>query len=372
MQLKFNQITVFVGRNSVGKSNIIESLLFVRDCLDRGLDYATSERHGVDSIFQWSRFRPYNLDIQMKFKRKSGFGTFNLKLGSKKREPVVLHESMNWFDTSQQTGVSYKVEGDRVETDGFDDVSGERLRQVLAQRMGPDNLFLPQIQFLPSPNYRLVTEIIRSVRSVNAYSIFPNTIKNPQKPSSEYMLLTNGENITSILKDMASSNATRTKSRYQEIISLMKKIIPNLERILVRNLSGLLWLNFEVSESDGRNHQLNVSQISDGALRVLGILVALYQPNPPDIVAIEEPEQNLHPGALGLLADAFKDRARDTQIILTTHSPHLIDHFDVDNLRSVTLKDNLTVVQRISAQQTSAIKSGLLSAGEVMVSQDFY
>lgn len=372
MQLKFNQITVFVGRNSVGKSNIIESLLFVRDCLDRGLDYATSERHGVDSIFQWSRFRPYNLDIQMKFKTKSGFGTFSLKLGSKKREPVVLHESMNWFDTSQQTSVSYKVEGDRVEADGFDDASGERIRQVLLQRLGPDNLFLPQIQYLPSKNYRLTAEIIRSVRSVNAYSIFPNTIREPQKPSSEYMLLANGENITSILKEMASSNATRTKARYQEIISLMKKIIPNLQRILVRNLSGLLWLNFEVSELDGRNHQLNVSQISDGALRVLGLLVALYQPNPPDIVAIEEPEQNLHPGALGLLADAFKDRARDTQIILTTHSPHLIDHFDVDNLRSVTLKDNLTVVQKISTQQTSAIKSGLLSAGEVMASQDFY
>lgn len=370
VSIGFENLTVFVGRNSVGKSNIIESLLFVRDCLDRGVDAATSDRHGVDSILQWSRYRPFNLEIQLSYVDKNSTGLFILKLGSKHREPVILLESGEWTDGETGQRVAYRREGSKISLQGVEgDLADSinRSESVIDQ----DNLFLRQLQLLPFKSYRQFTHLSRLIYSTNSYSIFPNTLREPQRPSSEHMLSHNGDNLTSILREMASSKASRTRMRYQEIISLMKRVIPNLERILVRNLSGLLWLNFEVSETDGKSHQLNVSQISDGALRILGILVALYQPNPPRLIAVEEPEQNLHPGALGLLADAFNDRASDTQIVITTHSPHLIDHFAVESLRNVALVDGSSKVSTIRPPQKAAIKEGLLTAGEIMVSQGF-
>jgi predicted ATPase len=178
-----------------------------------------------------------------------------------------------------------------------------------------------------------------------------------------------GDNLLSILKTMANSKSAITKNNYHEIISMMRQIIPNLTRIQVKNIGGLLWPLFDVKEVDGKVHQFNVSQISDGALRILGILVALYQPNPPDVVALEEPEQNVHPGFLGLIADSFRDFSNRAQLIITTHSPNLIDYFDIDNIYIAEFVDGQTTVGRVARDQREAVKEKLLTAGELMSAQ---
>ena len=365
VHITLGNVTVFVGRNSVGKSNVIEALIFLRDCLDRGIDSATSDRFGIDSILQWSRFRPYKLLIRIDFRDGPYVGHYSLRISSRKKQPVILSESGSWRARDNKESVSFEREGQDVRTFGFpQDIQ----KLISAQGIDDDETVISRLRYIAGHTSG-INRLYRTITSTQSYSIYPNVVRDPQKPSREPMLTHSGDNITSILKSMVSSKSARVRRSYSEILSTMKMIIPNLERILVRNLSGFLWLNFEVSESDGKSHQLNTTQISDGALRILGILVAIYQPNPPRLIAIEEPEQNLHPGALGLLADAFRDRSEGAQLILTTHSPHLIDHFDANDIRTVETRDGVSQIGRISEYHRKTIKDGLMSAGELMLTQ---
>ena len=75
--------------------------------------------------------------------------------------------------------------------------------------------------------------------------------------------------------------------------------------------------------------------MSDGTLRALVILVSLYQSSKGGaarvpLVGIEEPEIALHPAAAGLLLDSLREASRSTQVMVTSHSPDLLDDEKLD------------------------------------------
>jgi len=106
--------------------------------------------------------------------------------------------------------------------------------------------------------------------------------------------------------------------------------------------------------------------MSDGTLHALGILLAAYQENPPTLIAFEEPEARVHPGAAAVLAEALQEAGLRTQVLLTTHSPDLITRFDVDALRAVErTASGATVIAPIAESQREAIIHRLFTAGEL-------
>lgn len=67
------------------------------------------------------------------------------------------------------------------------------------------------------------------------------------------------------------------------------------------------------------------ADLSDGTLRFLFLLTVLASPSPAALVAIDEPETGLHPAMLPIVAEYAVDASSRTQVILTTHSPQLLD-----------------------------------------------
>jgi predicted ATPase len=114
--------------------------------------------------------------------------------------------------------------------------------------------------------------------------------------------------------------------------------------------------------------------MSDGTLRALGILVAMFQCRdlPPGsaipLVAIEEPEANLHPGAAEVLMDAMTEASGFTQVLATTHSPDFLDYPDLDpeSLLVFDAASGETIVDTADDVSKSAIRDKLYSAGELM------
>ena len=82
----------------------------------------------------------------------------------------------------------------------------------------------------------------------------------------------------------------------------------------------------------------------------------------------EHPENGIHPGALSLLAEEFKAAPEQGhgQVIMTTHSPRLLDHFDVEEIRVVKLVGWETRIGFISDEQLEAIREKLLEPGELL------
>ena len=89
----------------------------------------------------------------------------------------------------------------------------------------------------------------------------------------------------------------------------------------------------------------------------------------PQLLVIEEPKQTIYPGALAVLADVFSEISETTQIIITTHSPHLISHFTPDQIRVAYLQNGLTQIANIHPHQMEAIHEGLMSLGEFMATE---
>ena len=113
--------------------------------------------------------------------------------------------------------------------------------------------------------------------------------------------------------------------------------------------------------------------MSDGTLRALGILVALFQGNRDPkkrvlLVGIEEPEIALHPAAAGVLLDALREAADKTQIIITSHSPDLLDDKDLDpeSILAVEAYDGITVVAHVNEAGMSVLHDRLYTTGELL------
>jgi hypothetical protein len=156
------------------------------------------------------------------------------------------------------------------------------------------------------------------------------------------------------------------------VTEALKSIHPGLERISILSVGGYLVPQFHMLEPSGKRHVFNVSQMWDGTLRVLGLLVALYQEPRPAVIALEEPEQTVNPAILSVIADAIKEVSKRSQILVTTHSPHLLDQFDASEVRSVELHDGRTVVGPVIALQIDAVRERLFSLGELLVSEGLH
>ena len=96
IELKLEQINVFVGQNGAGKSNIIDAFRFIRDAIETGLDQAVADRHGMTHGRQWSPNRPYDVSLNVKFRIFQGeyslIGIFGFTISSSKDQHSVKRE----------------------------------------------------------------------------------------------------------------------------------------------------------------------------------------------------------------------------------------------------------------------------------------
>ncbi|MYK19861.1 AAA family ATPase, partial [Candidatus Poribacteria bacterium] len=90
---------------------------------------------------------------------------------------------------------------------------------------------------------------------------------------------------------------------------------------------------------EGYRNPIPLARASDGTLRLVGYYILLNQPDLPPLIAIEEPERNLHPGALKNITNVLEQIAKHSQVVITTHSSQLLDNF-----KSESLSDSLGVL----------------------------
>lgn len=358
VELNLKSLTIFVGPNGSGKSNIVDAFRFVRDAVTLGLDRSIAERHGIDSIRQWSPRKPYDVTLRVDVETDYGHGYLSFSLASKSRSHVVKKEEGGWHFAKSigRPMVNYSRAAD-----GLVEIRSGTDDPKTAEIDRSDELFLSQFEAQP---FRFLAS---AIGNMEAYSIYPNILRTPQKPSSEPRLYANGENLTSVYKQLASSKKqTHIRSR-SEILSSMRLVMPSLDSIRIQSLGGLMVPVFRVKESSGDSHDFNVSQVSDGTLRMLGLLTALYQPAVPYTLAMEEPEQTINPGVLSMLSESIVEVSTRTQMLVTTHSPDFLDKFsDPSIVYSVSMVDGITRVGKINESQLQAVRDHLFSLGELM------
>jgi predicted ATPase len=94
-------------------------------------------------------------------------------------------------------------------------------------------------------------------------------------------------------------------------------------------------------------------QLSDGTIRFICLATALLQPEPPSTILIDEPELGLHPFALEVLAGLIHEAAQKTQVIVSTQSPLLLNHFEPEHVVVVDREAGASRFQRLDAKALS-------------------
>ena len=194
-------------------------------------------------------------------------------------------------------------------------------------------------------------------------------MKEVQSPEPGELLRRDGGNIASVVARLDEEDKA-TKERIKEYLQTIVPDIDDFNRIPLGHRETLEFRQ----QVKGSKHpwRFYAANMSDGTLRTLGILVAAMQlvnrKERVSLVGIEEPETALHPAASGSLMDSLREAAANTQVLLTTHSPDLLDRFDpdCDTLLVVQANQGSTEIGPADPASLEALKNHLYSAGELL------
>ena len=101
----------------------------------------------------------------------------------------------------------------------------------------------------------------------------------------------------------------------------------------------------------GSDYPFQAYQLSDGTIRFICLATALLQPVPPTTIVIDEPELGLHPFAIALLASLIQSASERTQVIISTQSPALLDHFKPEDVVVVNRREGHSTFDRLNADE---------------------
>ena len=174
-------------------------------------------------------------------------------------------------------------------------------------------------------------------------------------------MMGHGDNWVSILKDQPEA------SWKPELTAALRKLTGDVQDIRVQPVAGFLTAEFQHKVNQRGNAKwLGSNQESDGTLRFAGMVTALLQEPALTVVGIEEPELTIFPGAIPLICDFLDQTAKRSQVIVTTHSPDLLDQVSAEDVRVVERRNGATTIEGIDAAQKEEIRDRLTTLGELM------
>jgi predicted ATPase len=208
--------------------------------------------------------------------------------------------------------------------------------------------------------------VYRALSSVALYNPVPDEIRGVKTEKGYGNLDRTG----SALAETISRMQAMSPDRFARVIEYLQRIAPSVHEVLVATLESQFSLRFTINKGGGLRGMYTGANASDGTLRALAVLVALFQRTnrPLMMVGLEEPEAGLHPAAAGVLYDALLEASQFEQVIVTSHSPDLLDREDTpaDALRAVAMCDGETIIGNVNQAGRTALREGLYTPGELM------
>ena len=371
-------LNVVIGANATGKSSLIECLQLISYCcsfpLDKSFspfghpgylltaDNQTSELrwrlsfHPLDSSNRASALPESNPLVYEAVLKPDQQGRIHMNYEVLRyRDPTSGHEAPLKFleATLQRKQVFDKAIGELTpfdEEEEGEDLGGggsglansvQEESRFSQESMRDTHSLLSQMQFrnkFPIP--------FRARLHLSSTSFYPgfdvtrsSSIRNKAAEiSAQTWLNPQGDNLGTVLHEIL----TRFEFR-KAAISLREYLhaaFPTFEDISCETTLGTPAQVLVRLQEKHTFRSMEVWDLSDGMLRFLCLATALLNPVPPPLVAIDEPELGLHPGLLPVVADIIKEASERTQVLITTHSPDLVNCFEIDDIAVMARDEN--------------------------------
>jgi predicted ATPase len=354
-------LNYLVGPNGAGKSNFLDALRFVAESLKHSVGQAIRSRGGATSICHAPNKEQGFFQIHLEFLGPEGAtGHYTLKVG----QPGGDTPSGPWEVQEESIGLPTRA--------------GETGTGLRGQHRTPRSFFGDRLALAlvaDEPAYR---DVYAALTRMRFYNINPRRIEDVVTFDPGQFLPPDGSNLASVFFRLGVP-PDGTEARINEYLRL---ILPGLIKVRVEPVfkegtelppdTQKVALLFE-QRFRRSVHLFWPSQMSEGTLRALGILTALLQATAtegpsPSLVAIEEPEAQVHPATLAVLRDAMVEASYSTQVLVTTHSADILDSKEIatESILAVSADEGVTHIAPIGAGGRDLIRQRLYTPGELL------
>jgi len=337
-------LTVLLGPNGSGKSTVFDVFAFMSECFSEGLRKAWERRGRFRELRSREQSGPIVIEIQYREKPKSPLITYHIEIEETPKGPVVKREFLRWKrETPGKHAapfhfLNYRYGQGEVISGENPEVSDTRVAKPLS---GPDVLAVNTLGTL-AENPRVIA-LRNFITGWHLSYLSADSARGNPEAGEEERLSPSGSNLPNVIQYLREQHP----ARLEKIFDTLRRRIPRIEKVEAEVLqdSRLLLLFKDAPFSTPVLSRF----VSDGTLKMLAYLTVLYDPAPPQLIGIEEPENYLHPRLLPELAEECQQAAARTQLIVTTHSPFFIDPLSAKEVRILYRgADGYTQVRRAS------------------------
>lgn len=309
-------LTVLLGPNGSGKSTVFDVFAFLSECFELGLRRAWDRRGRARELKTRGSDGPVVVEIKY---REPGYPliTYHLAVEERINGPVVVEEWLRWKRGSHGQPFRFLEYRDGRGKAVSGELPDEQDRRVEIPLSSPDLLAVNALgQFADHPRVAALRSFITGwyVSYLSAESARGQPEAGPQD-----RLTKTGDNIANVIQYLSEQHP----DRLEHVFEVLRRRVPRIERVLAETMpDGRLLLQIKDAPF---SHPVLAKFASDGTLKMLAYLVLLYDPSPPPFIGIEEPENFLHPRLLPELAEECRAATERTQLLVTTHSPFLLN-----------------------------------------------
>ncbi len=320
--LHLGPINVVIGSNGSGKSNFIGVFAFLHAIREGHLREYVKKAGGADKILHFGAKVTGTLEIRVSF--EEGVNQYRITL-----------EPTEWDELAP---VGERVYGSDLAGPGdSEEILSAGLEAAISR----------------SPTSEIVTRVQEHLDRWRIYHFHDTGSSSPMKKMASVndnrYLRPDASNLAAFLYFLRKKH----ESSYSMIRRTVQRVAPFFDDFMLEpeNLNpDIIRLEWRHKGSDA---YFNASTLSDGTLRFMALATLFLQPEEfrPSVIIVDEPELGLHPYAITLLASMVKEASFKTQVILSTQSATLLDHFEPEDVLVAERVDGGTVLKRLESDR---------------------
>lgn len=304
-ELKLGAINVVIGPNGSGKSNFIGVFDFLHALREGHLQDYVARAGGADKVLHFGARVTEQLEIHISF--KDGVNQYAITLGATETDQLYPSAEFVYFWDKQHP-------------------------EPYEQRLWPHSSEAE----ISNPRYSAgIAKYVRDhLDRWRVYHFHDTSSHSPMKKTADVndnrYLRPDGSNLAAFLYYLREEH----KTSYSLIRRTVQQVAPFFDDFVLEpqrlnpNKIRLEWRH------KGSEAYFDASSLSDGTLRFIALTTLFLQPDEyrPSVILVDEPELGLHPYAITLFASLVKQASVTTQVILSTQSSLLLDHFQPEDV----------------------------------------
>ncbi|MEY4806700.1 MAG: hypothetical protein RLZZ206_1089 [Cyanobacteriota bacterium] len=322
--LEPGRLTLLIGPNGAGKSNLLQAMRLIPFLRSRSLQRYVAEHGFGAALLHYGPKTTEAIELGVEIRDQGSIFRYDARL-------AFTPDDSLYFQT--ENAVSLHPDG----SGRISSPLGGGHRESKLQEESPEDKIIATV------NWWLGRMTFYHFHDTSAQS----KLRTHARREDDRYPRSDGSNLSAYLLRLKESDQDDDRKSWQRINRHCRHIAPvikELDPVAINDSVRLDWI-------DDRDQRFGCHQFSDGTLRALALITVLSQPTAklPRLISIDEPELGLHPSAIALIAELCRSISRHTQIILSTQSTELLDHFSADEVVVVESDHGETRLTRLSS-----------------------